>query len=330
MKLQRFVILIGLFNLSSAWAPAESMDAFLADFQTLPAKEKIARIEKAMETASDENMGTFRLLLNDAKYEDAKRQIAAQMLSLAESRASSKPDADYTSFAGQAASYDALAILQSIPLAWLTTAERERALSLLIEIDNRLRVTQSQSSEANRPVQADGNAESSIDKARNMVKEALEQASREDLSLISEAVPNGALRAELEKCEKAREMLMAQSPDQSASDRAIWEAAMLELGTAVSVLKQRQALKYTLWAEGRYRESSPADVSRKLNEQEAMAFYKRLSEVNVSLVAEPSLGREITKRLYELYDNIESLKSKERVRYESIKTLDKRKALEDF
>lgn len=330
MKIQRFAISAGMLFIGAALASAETMDAFLADYQTLSAKEKVARIEKAMEMASDENMGAYRLLLNDAKYEEAKRQIASQMLSLAESRASSKPDVDSATFAGQAANYDALAILQSIPLAWLITAERERALSLLIEIDNRLRLTQSQPAEAARPVQPDGNAESSIDEARAMVDGALESASRENLSLISEAVPNGVLREALKKCEDAREVLMAQSPDQTASSRARWEAAMLELGKAVSVLKQRQALKYTLWAEGRYRESNPSDVSRKPTEQEAMAFYRRLSEVNVSLVAEPSLAREITKRLYELYDNIESLKSKERIRYDSIISLDKRKTLEDF
>jgi hypothetical protein len=320
MKIHKYVIAFGLLWLGLVQAHAEPLDVFLRDYQTLTLKERAVRLEKDIETSSDNNRETLRMLLADAKYEIAKRKIASQMLSIAESRAASLPDGDRDTFSGKTLRYDILSILQSVPLAWLTNQEREQALSLSIQIENDLRTVESTDSD---PVV-------SIDDIIAMVNEALEQARQEDLSLISEAKPNGSLKNALQKCETAREALMAQSADWAYSSRARWEAAMLSLSKAVSVLKQRQALKYALWAEGRFRESDPTNVSRNLHDTEAIALYKRLSEVNVSLVTEPSLAREITKRLYELYDRMDTQKSKEYVRYDAIISLEKRKSLDDF
>ena len=330
MNIHKYIIVFALLWLSLVQAHAESLDVFLRDYQTLSLKERVVRLEKDIEAAPDNNKETLRMLLTDANYEISKRKIASQMLSIAESRAASLPDSDRDTFYRKALQYDILSILQSVPLAWLANQEREQALLISMQIENDLRNVGSADSDRPRKSQTNSDRVISIDDIIAMINEALEQARQEDLSLISEAKPNGSLKNALQKCETARDALMAQSADWTYSSRARWEAAMLSLSKAVSVLKQRQALKYALWAEGRFRESDPTNVSRKLNDTEAIALYKRLSAVNVSLVAEPSLAREITKRLYELYDRMDSQKSKEHVRYAAIINLEKRKALDDF
>jgi hypothetical protein len=324
------IIATGVFLFFLSQAHADSLDTFLSNYTSLLQEERVGWLEKAIETASEETREVFHLLLIDAKYEVARRQIASQMLALAESRAASLPVEHLDKFSAQVGNYDTLAMLQSIPLAWLTKLERERALSLSLEIENQLHsigTTGDADANVRAPV---SDSLPSIDDAIAMVNEALEKAGQENLLLLSEATPNGSIRSSLHRCEAARETLMAQAPDVTHSSRARWEAAMLHLSKAVAALKQRQTLKYSLWAEGRYRESASDKLSRQLSNQEAMVLYKRLSEINVSIVIEPSLAREITKRLYELYDCIDSGKAKERVRYEAIINLDKRLSLEDF
>ena len=330
MNFHCHIIIVGLITLNAVLASAESLDTVLADCQSLSPQEKIGRLEKAIAASSEQDREVFQLLLTDAKYEAAKRQTASRMLALATSRATISDVVGRTPFAGQAAQYEALGILQSIPLAWLTGEEREQALSFSVQIESNLRSAPSSGGDDSPSVQQNTNSDIAINNAMVMVNESLEQANHEDLSLISSAITNGRIRDALAMCDKARQILMEQSPDQANSSRTSWETAMLRLSQAVSVLKQRQALKYALWAEGLYRDSDPTNISHKLGDEAAMALYRRLSKINVSLVAEPSLAREITKRLYELYDSMDSQRSKERVRYDSIITLDKRVTLDDF
>jgi hypothetical protein len=330
MNVSRNLVLSILFISSLAQAYAESLDEFLGGYQTFSAEERIEKLAKAIETSPDKNKEVLRMLLSDAQYEVAKRKIASQMLSLSELRAANLPNDDYKSFSRQAIRYDALAILQSVPLGWLTTTERKRALSLFIQLENETRIADITSNDNKLSLKTDNKSETSVDDVIAMLNDALKQMAGEDLSVIEKITPNGSIREALVKCEGARETLMAQSPDLSGLSRVRWEAAMLHLSKAVSVLKQRQTLKYALWAEGRYRESNSTNESRQPSDEKTIKLYKFLSEINVSLVTEPSLAREITKRLYELYDRMDSQKSKEFVRYESIRSLDKRKTLDDF
>ncbi|GEM_PF-3236817 len=329
MNIYKHIIVVLLLLFGFVQAHAETLDTFLRDYQNLSPNQKVERLEKAIETSTEQDIPVFRLLLSDAKYEVAKCKIASQMLSLAESRVAKLPLGDSNTFSRKAGMYDALAILQSIPLIWLTDIERERALTLSVQIENELSLGQLSTIEK-PPSHPQGNSKTSIDDVILMINKLLKESQQENLSIIANATPNSFIHKALEKCETARDDLMAISPDQTDSSRAKWEAAMLQLGKAISILKKRQSLKYTLWAEGRYRESDPTKVSRKLNENESITLYKRLSEVNVSLIVEPSLAREITRRMYELYDNINSQKSKQLVRYEAIVNLGRRKSLDDF
>lgn len=310
-------------------ARADSLTEIRNESNEISIEDRIHRLEALKTSAPKSDIPVIELLVTDAKYEKEKRQIAKQMFALARNRIRAMPSGDTSAFTREAAQYDALSIIQAIPFGWLSTADQEQAVRLLTQIDEELRSSDEFRRTAPQPETA-ATEPGSIDDAITVVNAALERAKHEDLSLIAEAQPNGVLSGALEECESARDMLMVHAPDSSGSSRQRWEAAMAHLGKAVTMLKERQRLKYALWAEGRYRETDPTNVAGKIEERKAIELYRRLSEVNVSLVAEPSLSREITKRLYELYDNIDSLKSKERVRYDAIISLEKRKALDDF
>ncbi|HOZ48662.1 MAG TPA: hypothetical protein PLO37_15655 [Candidatus Hydrogenedentes bacterium] len=291
----------------------------------------MAKLEEAVQTASEVDQEVLRMLMADAKYEIAKRKIAAEMLSFTESRVIGLRQENRKSSPSQAATYDALSSIQDVPFAWLSAEDRVRALTLATELEKDLAgLDFGLTSAAASAKEDDSSPGASVDDAISMINGALEEAQSEDLSLIENAKTNGVIREALKKCEAAREVLMAQSPDLAGSARRRWEAGMLHLSKAAETLRERQTLKYALWAEGVYRESDPTNVAQSLSDKETVALYRRLSEVNISLVSEPSLAREITKRLYELYDSLGAGESRERVRYEAIINLDKRKSLDDF
>lgn len=324
-----FIFLGVLLADFSAWA--DSFTAIRSEYHTLSPQERIARLEFVLESAAQSDKRVIELLITDAKYENGKRQIATQMFSLARNRIQSMPSDAASVFIREAAQYDALSIIQSIPFGWLSTADQEQAVELVKQIEAGLRSPE-ESRLSPDPPSSDNTASASgsIDDAIAIINIALGRAKKEDLSIIAEARPNGVLNKALQECESARDLLIVHSPELTGSARSRWEVAMVHLSKAVTILKERQRLKYALWAEGRYRETDSPNVTGKLGEARVMELYKRLSEVNVSLLAEPSLSREITKRLYELYDSIDSLKSKERVRYDTIISLEKRKTLDDF
>lgn len=317
------VFLVGVF------AKADSLTDIQNESHKISIEDRIDRLEALQKTAPKADKPVIKLLIADANYEKEKRLIARQMFTLAMHRIQDMPSGDTSAFTREAAQYDALSIIQAIPFRWLSTADQEQAVELVRQIDAELGLPDE--SQPYSPQSVTASIEpGSIDDAIAIVNGALERVRGENLSLIAEAQPNGVLNKALDECESAREMLMVHAPDSGGSSRQRWEAAMGHLGNAVTILKDRQRLKYSLWAEGLYRDTDPTNVAGKLEERIAIGLYQRLSEVNVSLVAEPSLSREITKRLYELYDRIDSLKSKERVRYDAIISLEKRKTLDDF
>lgn len=329
MKFTTLPIVILCILLVGLSAAADSLTEIRKEVSKISIEDRINRLEALLKSAPKADIPVIELLITDAKYEKEKRQIAKQMLTLARNRIRVMPSGDTSAFTREAALYDALSIIQAVPFGWLPKADQEQAVQLLAQIDEELR-TPDETLQSPPQSETTSTEPGSIADAIAIVNAALERAKREDLLLIAEAQPNGVLNEALEDCELAREMLMVHAPDSSGSSRQRWEAAMVHLGKTVTILKERQRLKYALWSEGRYRETDPTSVTGKMEERKAIVLYQRLSEVNVSLVAEPSLSREITKRLYELYDSIESLKSKERLRYDAIISLERRKTLDDF
>lgn len=329
MKFTELLVFLLCVLQAGVSAKADSLADIRNESHKISIDDRINRLEALQDSSPRADRPVIELLITDAKYEKEKRHIARQMFTLAIHRIQGMPSGDTGAFAREAAQYDALSIIQAIPFSWLSTEDQEQALALVKQIDAEL--GSPKENQISPPLNETASAEpGSIDDAISIVNAALERARREDLSLIADAQPNGVLNDALEKCETAREMVMAHAPDSSGTSRSRWEAAMVHLGKAVTILKERQRLKYALWAEGRYRETDPMTATGKMEQRRAIELYRRLSEVNVSLVAEPSLSREITKRLYELYDSIDSPKSKERVRYDAIISLEARKTLDDF
>ena len=102
---------------------------------------------------------------------------------------------------------------------------------------------------------------------------------------------------------------------------------MYLLNSTLIALNSRQQIKYTLWAEQVYRSCSENDPT---NSDVAAKRYKMLGLINIELVIEPSLCREIIKQMYELYDKVVGAEEKAKLRYESIIQLDSRRAYNEF
>ena len=72
----------------------------------------------------------------------------------------------------------------------------------------------------------------------------------------------------------------------------------------VAALRERRTYSYMLWAEGRLEASMQdkyASLS-KLSQSTLLQLYISLSEINMSLITENMLNREIISRLAEIYD----------------------------
>lgn len=332
MKTSHCLFIYVCLSVGQVSAQIGPIDALLGEYRSLPLQAQSEHLQEALGAASGSDRRVIEMLLADVKYALEKRQVASRMLSLAQDRLAAMPGDGESVYAREAIRHDAFLVLQAIPYGWLSLADQKKLESLVEGLQATMDEGAAGAVSPEQPALAEATEtpSASIDLAVATINGALELAQKEDLSVIAEAQPNGTLKDALAKCDSAREMLMLLAPDFSGVSRSRWEAAMAHLGKAVTAIRERQRLKYAVWAEGRYRDTDPGNVSGKLDETRAIAFYRRLSEVNVSLVAEPSLSREITRRLYELYDSLDTLKGKESVRYQAIKSLDKRRTLDDF
>ena len=75
----------------------------------------------------------------------------------------------------------------------------------------------------------------------------------------------------------------------------------------LSVLRERRVYSYMLWAEYMLEASSSGkykDLSS-LNQITLMILYCKLSEIDISIIKENMLNREIMTRLAEIYDHLE-------------------------
>ena len=110
---------------------------------------------------------------------------------------------------------------------------------------------------------------------------------------------------------------------------------------ALAVLRERRVLAYMLWAEGCLEKASSgryADLSA-LDQHTLMALYGKLSEINISIIRENMLSREIMERLSKIYDCLKP-DNKRRVRVRAIfqqrdvlsntVNIPRRKTLDDF
>ena len=87
----------------------------------------------------------------------------------------------------------------------------------------------------------------------------------------------------------------------------------------MALLRERRVYAYMLWAEGLLEEAKtgPYEKLSSLNQTTLMDLYCRLSAINISIIQESMLSREILNRLAEIYDQL-TPKNKETVRVKAI------------
>ena len=109
----------------------------------------------------------------------------------------------------------------------------------------------------------------------------------------------------------------------------------------MALLRERRVYAYMLWAEGLLEQSKTGSYAKlsSLNQTTLMFLYCKLSEINISIIQENMLSREIMNRLAEIYDCL-TPESKQTVRVKAIQmqrdglsTIENvplRKTLDDF
>ena len=107
----------------------------------------------------------------------------------------------------------------------------------------------------------------------------------------------------------------------------------------IDALKERRSYKYMLWAEGTLERVSERFRRGDCNESQRIQLYLNLGEINISLVSENMLNREIMSLMAEIYDSL-SADKKVLVRRKSllqqadamsrINTINPRRTLDEF
>ena len=109
----------------------------------------------------------------------------------------------------------------------------------------------------------------------------------------------------------------------------------------LAALRERRVYAYMLWAEGQLEKASKGKYEnlKQLSQKDLIALYESLSLLNISIVRENMLNREIMTRLAEIYDCL-SKENKPKVRvmailqqadpFSSYQDIQIRKTLDDF
>ena len=174
----------------------------------------------------------------------------------------------------------------------------------------------------------------SVSSASAKIKSLLEAESRITLTVANSA-PNKRITDLMTKMDAIGQQLMDQEPTDeilSLSEKCL---------AIMSLLRERRVYAYMLWAEGLLEQSKTGQYSRlsSLNQNTLMALYCKLSEINISILQENMLSREIMNRLAEIYDCL-TPESKQIVRIKAIQmqrdglsiieNVPLRKTLDDF
>jgi len=334
--IKQLSIILFLFLWTNLSIASESTQEELRRIATFPPKTRIESLHQLQTVtkvrgSDDSSIEVINRLIADAQYEILKQQEANNLFEIAKRRLSDAPKD--MSFSRYVAVYDSLSIAQSINGAWLLPERRKEYLEWRIFAENELISLLAVLEPNKNAVTFKGDVSSSKDSAnyllrvREIADQALKDAVKEDLRVIKNAVPNKLIQGTIEKCENARTILIKADPQLQEYEQAKWDNTMTRLNKVVLQLRIRQQLKYSLWAEQIYRSNR---IQLPKGDRETEALYKQLGMIDLSLLMEPSLAKEIAQRMYELYDKLGSMESKARLRYDTIMQLDKRKNYEDF
>ena len=174
----------------------------------------------------------------------------------------------------------------------------------------------------------------SVSSTKAKIESLLEDESKITLS-VANSEPTKRITELMSKMDAIGQQLMEQVP----SDEVL---SLSEKSLAImALLRERRVYAYMLWAEGLLEKSKAgayADLSS-LDQNTLINLYCRLSEVNISIIKENMLNREIMTRLAEIYDRL-TPENKKTVRIKAIQmqrdglsileNVPLRKTLDDF
>lgn len=137
-----------------------------------------------------------------------------------------------------------------------------------------------------------------LDKTINekIIKEA-------DIELtINSSKPNKRITNLMSEIDEIAQAIMQEDPTDENVIRLSQKCLAL-----ISALRERRTYSYMLWAEGRLEAASQDKYTSlsKLSQPTLLQLYISLSEINLSLITENMLNREIITRQAEIYDALD-------------------------
>lgn len=152
---------------------------------------------------------------------------------------------------------------------------------------------------------------------------------------VANAMPNQRITKLMVEIDKIGQQLMKQ--EQNDEIIALSEKCLAIL----AVLRERRIFAYMLWAEGRLEKSTVGRYEKlsDIDQHTLMVLYGKLSEINISIIRENMLNREIMGRLAEIYDCLKTENKKkarknaifqQRDALTNISNIPRRKTLDDF
>lgn len=168
---------------------------------------------------------------------------------------------------------------------------------------------------------------------KSQIIDLVSQESNINLS-VSNSKPNRRITNLMMKIDEIAKQIMSLE----ASDKVI-ELSQKCL-SILSTLRERRVYAYMLWAEGILEWSSSGNNVnlQKKSQIELIQMYDKLSDINISIVTENMLNREIMTRLAQIYDEL-NFENKKKVRLRAIHKqrdilsqveIQRRRSLDDF
>lgn len=116
------------------------------------------------------------------------------------------------------------------------------------------------------------------------------------------AKPDGAITADIQWLIQLANQALALPEDAKAKAAPYELAAKIE--QAVAILQERRVYCYLLWAERRLQDATAPRYEDlgDCSQDELIRLYEDLSDINLALVSEPMLARDVAARLGEIYD----------------------------
>lgn len=290
----------------------------------------VSEIEERIEELQTERDQLFKKGINSGHSEIdddiyfLKKQLAAiHLFNLARDRYSNALSKE--SFARYVGIYDSISIASTIMVGFLPESEREKFFDWYLEaqqsfenISNDLFFGSDQKNQDVSSLDNDPLREIKLELA-TLVQEA-QSESLEDISGIQ---PDGSLHSVLLRVQELQGKLESIESMNLEELKGIVDLTM----NLIQTVKNRQLLKYNLWAEKLIRS---VDMGKTYEAEQAAYLYKNLGLIDLNLIYEPSLARAINERMYFLYEQIITEQLKAKTRYEAIFLLEKRKDLNDF